>query len=933
MNSFIQQCSKELAQRHPDGKDYCIVIPSKRAKKYFMESLAQAYQKPVFLPKIQTMEEFVNSNTPGAKIDKTRQLFSLFQIVRKNAKYSEITFEEFMTWGPMLLDDFDEINRYLLNPDEVFKNLLSIKELESWNLDGPNELSEQQQRFLGFWNELPEFYHRFTALINAEEKATQGLALKFLATETQDQISTNDFHYFIGFNALSKGELMIIKKLINRNQATLWFDADRYYYDNIIHEAGMFLRKNLSFLQIKESPFIQNTLSSKAIDIQIVACAQVTGQVKLAATELAKKSQEELNNTVVLLADEALIVPLMKNIPESVETANITIGLPLKQTALKSLIDLVFTIQENKRRFKTDSAYYKDLMALYQHPLISSWLDLSSQNAINIWEKNTIQFNRVFQSIKEQNFNPDLNEITQILFHPWSKDYLLAIDQFKKLCKVLLIKLKDGFDLEKQQVLSFEEALITLDALAKEGLPDMELSTFKMFFNQHWTKKSIAFHGNPTKGLQIMGLLESRMLNFKHVIVLGMNEGNLPATNPIESIIPMDLRSALGLPTAREKQGLFAHHFYRLLHQAETVMISYSLSSEALNSSEPSRYITQLEMELARTNPNCKINKGYYYTSLPELSDFDSAIVAKGSQINVLLENYFKKHISASAIAKYLNCPLDFYYRYLAEFGEEETVEEELEMSSMGKIIHDTLETLYTPFAEIDKLGNKVIPAPQAILVRDVENMKKEAPRILKERFLAYIDNDPKLMASGKNWLTHQVALEFVFNMLTNDIAYIEAAQAPVFIHRLEARLLASMPIEIKGDTKTINWVGYIDRIDRIGNQYRIVDYKSGKVSDDDVIYKGKETIVDSFKGCKHALQLAVYAYLFEANYNFSPEVLGIYAIQRKNNAFFPLKLVDKTPDAFIQEFQALMSSVVEEIFDPSEAFRHNAKAKYCNYC
>jgi ATP-dependent exoDNAse (exonuclease V) beta subunit len=143
-------------------------------------------------------------------------------------------------------------------------------------------------------------------------------------------------------------------------------------------------------------------------------------------------------------------------------------------------------------------------------------------------------------------------------------------------------------------------------------------------------------------------------------------------------------------------------------------------------------------------------------------------------------------------------------------------------------------------------------------------------------------------MASGKNWLTHQVALEFVFNMLTNDIAYIEAAQAPVFIHRLEARLLASMPIEIKGDTKTINWVGYIDRIDRIGNQYRIVDYKSGKVSDDDVIYKGKETIVDSFKGCKHALQLAVYAYLFEANYNFSPEVLGIYAIQRKTMHFFP---------------------------------------------
>jgi hypothetical protein len=512
--------------------------------------------------------------------------------------------------------------------------------------------------------------------------------------------------------------------------------------DNPLHEAGAFIRQNLNFFNLKQTPFVADRIAKTPLNIRVVACSQVTGQVKLAATELAKKSLNELNETLVLLADESLIVPLMKNIPASVLRANITIGLPLKQTSIKSLIDLIFSIQENKIRFKTEAAYYKDLMLLFQHPLISVWLDKDTLNKINEWERNTIKQNKVFQHPNRLSFTPRLDEITGIVFTAWNANYQEGITLMQACAACLAKRLENGFELEFQQIIVFQEALVTMAALTEEGLPLMGLKTFRTFFNQHWTKKAIAFHGNPTEGLQIMGLLETRMLDFKQVIVLGMNEGMLPATNPIDSMIPMDLRRGLGLPTAREKQGLFAHHFYRLLHTAEDVIITYAISNDSMGSSEPSRYIAQLEMELASINPLCNLERQFYTTAFPEHNEFDSAVVIKRPQIHLLLENYFSKYLSASAIGKYLNCPLDFYYRYLAEFGEEESVEEELETSSMGRFIHNTLEKLFNPFVEIDASGALITPPPPAITPADIEEMLTRAPDILREEFLIFLSQD-----------------------------------------------------------------------------------------------------------------------------------------------------------------------------------------------
>ena len=933
MITFIQNCVNELVRRHENEPDFVIIIPSKRAKKIILETLARSYGKPIFLPPVYTIEEFNSSWSSLPNIDKTRQLFMLFNIVTKLPRNETLTFEEFLTWGPMLVNDFEEMNRYLLTPDEVFKNLNSIKELESWNLDGDGTLSESQQRFMAFWNDLPVIHSSFLNELKELKKSTSALTLRNLAEQTHDIIEQTQHHYFIGFNALSLAELSVIKKLIHRNQATFWIDADAYYLSNALHEAGFFHRKNMGYLSIKKPDFVRNELESKKLLIDIIACAQVTGQVKIAATELSKKTSKDLNNTLVLLADESLIVPLMKNIPASVQKANITIGLPLRQTAIKSLIDVIFTIQENKIRFKSEAAYFKDLLLLLQHPMLAINLDPKTQGKISEWERSTIQLNKVFQKIDQLSFDPFVDELLSTAFDSWNGDYTKGINLFQEITELLIANTSAEFELELQQLGAFQEALVTLSVLAKEGIPPMNMRAFRLFFNQHWTKKSISFHGDPSDGLQIMGLLESRLLDFKHLIILGMNEGMLPANNIIESIIPMDLRRGLGLPTNRENQGLFAHHFYRLLHHAEDVIITYTTASEGIGSAEPSRYLSQIEMELARVNKHCQINKRFYNTVMQSQQGFDSTKINKGPQINLLLENYFSKSISASALNKYLTCPLDFYYRYLAEFGEEDEVEEELASSSIGKFIHNTLEKLYTPYVEIDKKGVPITPSPPPLSKDIIEAMRIQAPEVLKQELLCFLDQDIRLIQSGKNWVVYNVAKELLDNFLLNEIIYINTANEPVYIHRIEAKLTAELGVEIKGNKQRINWIGFVDRIDRIGADYRLIDYKTGNVSPEHVTFKHKADRLDSFKGCKHALQLAVYAFLFHENYGFYPKTIGIYALQKKQNAFFPLNIYDLSPHEFIEEFKILSEDVLNEIFDLNKPFIHSEEAKYCSYC
>lgn len=932
METFISLCVERLLSQHSQPDEFLLVLPSKRAKRYFYEEFVRAYKRPIFLPEILTIDEFLNRDEEAVCIDKTRQLFLLYDIALRIPVFESLSFEAFLAWGPLVLNDFEEINRYLLDAEKVFQNLISIKELDSWNLEDGKELSESQKQFMVFWELLPKLYEEYVAELALRGFTTGGFLLRKRASNPETFFGKKQV-YFIGFNALTRAEQKIIKAFLQAEKGDYWIDVDSFYVDNPIHEAGMFHRINAESFRVKNESFVLNELLKKELEIEVIACPQVSGQVKVAASKLSTLASEELESTLVLLADERLIMPLLKNIPAAVGQANVTVGLPLSQTPLKSFVDLVFAIQENKERFKSQSVYYKDLLSVFQHPFISAWISKETREKITLWELQTVKNNRVFQTQQHLVFDPVLDSILQILFTNWGNNYALTIACLEKLTAILIEALGNENEFETQILVVFQKGLVALKNLANEGLPAMNLRTYKLFFTQHWSSLSLAYHGNPTQGLQIMGLLETRLLDFKNLLVLGLNEGVLPTNNTLDSIIPMDLRRGLGLPTPREKQGLFAHHFYRLLHRAEQALFTYSVGGDGMGLSEPSRYITQIEMELKRANPKITLVKKIYTTPLALSEDYRSLSIEKRPEISHLLENYFSKTVSVSAMLKYLHCPLDFYFRYLAELGEEEAVEEDLEMSSMGKIIHSTLEELYLPFVERDKNNAPMVPSPPPITGADVQNLITKAPEELRKQFKAYLDNDETLLSFGKNYLSYKVALEFVFNLLNHDKAYIDSVPGDVYIHRLEACLKASMEVEVNGERKTINWLGFIDRIDRVQNEYRLVDYKSGKVKIENVEYSRKENVRKSFMNCKHALQLAVYAYLFERNYGFFPSEKGIYAIQKNRDAFFPLLLKEVSEEEFMEDFRQIIQELLTEIYNVEIPFEHAETARYCSYC
>lgn len=483
---------------------------------------------------------------------------------------------------------------------------------------------------------------------------------------------------------------------------------------------------------------------------------------------------------------------------------------------------------------------------------------------------------------------------------------------------------------------SFDGYLVDFQNIVSEGLPEMSLKSFRMLLNQHWNTKSIAYHGNPTEGLQIMGLLETRMLDFKNCIVLGLNEGSMPPTNPIQTMIPMDLRNYFGLPTPRDKQGIFAHHFYRLLHRSSNIWITYCSAQDAFGPKEKSRYLMQLELELARNFP-IGFNLQHRTFSVPvgDTTKSYEILILKDEAVMERLDVIMSKSVSASLLNKYLTCPLDFYYRYLLEFGEDDSISEEVENSDFGSIIHKVLEDFYRPFARYNKDGERVETSPPPLTQGDISAMIDRAEEAIRQRFLLHFDGDDYVLKSGKNFLSFTMAVRLTKRLLKKEKEFIASLKEPLFIEYLEATFKVPMEIEINGVIKTIQLTGNIDRIDSIGNHIRIIDYKSGTVKSDDVkITKSKSDQSAKFTN-KHVLQLMMYAYLFKEVTGKEASTVAILSLINISNGLFEL---NATGDMLsLKEITATLperiKQIVQEMYNTNTSFGHDSESKYCMYC
>ena len=939
METFLGKIAKFIKESDTQLENWTIILPSQRAVNYLQKEIYTAYERPVFSPKTFTINQWVKELTPQTILDKTRLLLALFEIHKKNGTESiDQQFDEFLSWGTTLLSDFDEIDRYLVDSKDLFKNLRDIKGIENWSFGEDQVLTERQTRFMEFWDRLPNYYMQFNEHIASKNIIYTGKAYAQLATHIDRVFTKNKDAKFIfaGFNALSKAEISIIKQLHQLGKAVLFIDSDRYYYDDKNHEAGEFLRRINTELKIKNPSFIETNLAVSTKKIDIINCAQTSGQTKVMSTIINKLTEEELDKTLVLLADEGLIIPVIHALPKKIGKANITMGLPLKNTSIKTWIELIFKIQEGFLKYDRVVAYHKDIENVWNHPFISSMSDKTAIRKIREKEKVMRKNNTVFQQPKNIDIAPLINEIIQEIYTPWKNNWKTAVEQFRKINSSIFKGLDTNYALEKIIIEAFDTQLIDFQNCVNENFPSMSLRTFSVLFQQTWNKESIAFYGNPLKGIQIMGLLETRLIDFKTIIILGMNEGKLPSTNSIQSIIPMDLRRHVGLPLPRDKQGLFAHHFYRLLHHCDHMYITYASSSEGVNSSEPSRYLLQLELELARLNPNILITKKDY-TLQNNIAKTQLKTISKTPEIMQRLDELLEGGISASAIKTYINCPLDFYYKYILKFGEETKVDESIESNQLGTFIHAVLEDFYAPYCQKEGVKQKLI------LVEDIIEMKNACELKMREKFSIFFDHNPAAFETGKNFLSFKMALELTQRFLDYEKKILNSnGNKGIKIISLEAAISFTLELEIHGVMKQVKLKGFIDRIDSIDGKVRIIDYKSGKVKNEDVGSKIKKSsptdpvdlLVDLSLNSKHFFQLMLYTFIYAKTAGETPSSSCIISLVNLNESPFELLPGDLSMNKLVELFPSVLKLILNEIYSDESSFEHKELFKsYCNYC
>lgn len=936
--SFVHKIVNYLEEQELNHPDTMIIVPSQRMIAYLHRALFRVAGKPILSPNIVTIDRWVEQLVPLPIIEKTHLLFELYELFRKNPVEAGVTgFDTFLVWGQTLVSDFEEIDRYLIPSGQLFKNLRDIREIENWSFNS-EELSIGQQKFMAFWEKLHPYYSALEERLKILNLTTKAKAYKQVAEEIDLVFKTNEKAQFVfaGFNALSESEIGIMKQLFTMGRAHILMDSDQFYLKDKWHEAGQFQRILLDRLGVKELPFIRNELEQKSMRVQLVECAQFTAQAQAIGHELAKIPQHELQDSLVLLANEQLLSTMLQHIPAQLEKANITLGLPLQQTVLKSWNELIFRIQESFLKRQANALYYKDFIHFIHHPFILNALSEEEKNRLYEFETQIVSKNWQFVSLKRLPGGKRLQLIFNALLTPWNNRWKMALEQIQLLNRLMDSWLDEKAELERALIRKFAESVQDMMGLLERPVPEFSLQTFRSLFNQHWANESIAYFGNPLDGLQIMGLLETRGIDFKNIFVLGLNEGDMPPSNPIQTLIPMDLRRFFGLPTPREKQGLFAHHFYRLLHRCEHLFITYSGSSEAVGANEPSRYVQQIRLELARINRNIEVEQLFLEVETQNQA-FEKNFPKQPEHLEAL-DKLFQGGMTFSQLEKYLRCPLDFYYRYLLQFKDDTGLEEELEATTMGTILHSVMENLYKPY--LSTTSNRVYITPDVITT-----LEKKVPLLLDKAFKEHYSDDKTIVNSGTNHIFYLIAGDIIRKWLYREKRLLEEnPQKSLEIIGLEQEYVVKINPEVRGSKKQFRLKGIIDRIDRWGDDIRILDYKSGKVESSDVSLKTRfdsleeiaEQIIKNKRQVKkdYSLQLIMYCYLYYLQTGLYTDQSGIISFNSISNSPYILQLPEVVrKEELIYLVEWVFGSILDEIYDTEIAFKHNPNNTYCKYC
>lgn len=942
-DTFLALVANRILSDQPGNMhDACVVVPNKRAGLYLKHYLSSGLNKPAFAPSILAIEDFVFSLLKVKQADQLLLLWELYDCYSELTGIEAQSFEEFLKWGRILLQDFEDIDMHLADASNVFGYLSEAKALELWN-PGKGFLTSGQQRYLSFYRSLAALYQAYVTRLMNNGSVYKGLAFRLLTSTIKEAIGTRRWSrfYFAGFNALTPAEQRIIEELTLVKEVVRLYDADSYYLDDPMQEAGIYLRSALRNYRQGNFEWVHNYLCHSNKTITIIGVPHDAAQALVAGSLLSEIKRDLIDDTAVVLNEEKLLLPLLNNLPADLDHFNVTMGYPFLLTPAYGLLETILQLYQHAyeriRKTNPDKSadqklrfYFRDVFAVLKHSYISAYLAKCFSNGGNPLPSILSQ-GRVFYTREEIllpfNANQAAVDLLQDVFTP-RQNAEDTVANLIRITQLLAEALSDSdvgtFSRMDHEFLYHLSLLLNrLGLLTAKACDRLGLRGLHQLIRSVAGLANIPFSGEPLKGVQIMGMLETRALDFKNVIMLSVSEGILPAGKTQHSFIPYDIRRNYNLPVYSERDAVFAYHFYRLLQRCENLFLVYNTTPGELGGGEKSRFILQLEHELTKANPNIRISEKLY--SPPATTDHLSKeiSVAKTSEVMDALTGLANKGLSPSALGTYVACPLKFYFSYVMGIDEESTIDDSMDAAVFGTGIHNALHGLYKPF-EGKILSTKMI-----------DNIYSEVSDVLRKSFLEAFNNNE--IDYGRNLLMVKVAESYLKRFCRFEKETVEAfeecgkhLQVLHLEYPLGRNAVISIHVDAAGQRIPVRLKGKADRIDSAGGRIKIIDYKSGAVYRKELkIEEWSQLISDPVKN--KALQLLTYAYLYAKEFLAQIPECGIISFRNLSEGFMEVALPED--DHPVDAVESIIAQLLSEIYDESQPFTQTAELKTCEYC
>ena len=951
MESFLKLVAADL-YKHTEGNlaHTAVVFPNKRAGLFFNEYLAQESDSPIWSPAYVSISELFRSLSPWEVGDPVKLVCELYKIFRRETQSTE-TLDDFYFWGEMLISDFDDADKNRVDTDKLFSNLQDLRNImdDYTFIDDEQEEAIRQffqnfsierrtalkERFISLWNVLGNIYKGFRESLASQNIAYEGMMYRHVIEHLDVDKLPYEKYVFVGFNVLNKVEHTLFTQLKDAGKAVFYWDYDEFYMKEnrqaVTHEAGEFIRRNLRDFPSPLSGELFKNLS-KPKEVHYIASSTENAQARYLPQWIRNNLTTPEKETAVVLCNEALLQPVLHSLPAEVKHVNITMGFPLSQTPVYSFLIALLELHTHGFNFKSGRYTFQSVVTLLKHPYTRQ---LTGQ--AELLEKELTRNNRFYPLPGELG----KDEFLTRLFTPLSGNLNLCIRLSETLQQVAGIyqantsgtEDTDAFNqLYRESLFKAYTTINRFRTLIEEDELTVQSETFRRLLVKVLSATNIPFHGEPAIGMQVMGVLETRNLDFRHLVLLSVNEGQLPKSGGDSSFIPYNLRKAFGMTTIEHKIAVYAYYFYRLLQRAERITLIYNTSSDGLNRGEWSRFMLQFLIEWPHPITRQFLEAGQSPQGTSSITVEKTPDVMRRMQSLFDVRANPKAKFSPSALNYYLDCPLKFYYRYVAGLSAPDEVSAEIDSATFGSIFHYAAEHIYKDLTTHGKVINK--EALETLLRNEVK-LQDYVDTAFKKLFFNVPQNE-KPEYNGVQLINSAVIARYLKQLLQNDLRY-----APFTF--IASEMEVDEPIDIqtpKGVIKS-RIGGIIDRMDSKDGTLRIVDYKTG--GDADTPPHVESLFIPDKKRSNYVFQTFLYAAIMcrkQPTMKIAPALLYIHRAATETYSPViqmgePRKPKEAVEDfsKYEKEYRERLQGLLEEIFNPEKSFTQTEIIEKCTYC